>query len=340
MFEKEILEFYCKGKTDKEISQFKSKIKNFSTSFFNHNIEYHKSRIKYFANLFNTTNNFIKDNIIFKNPLFLLNYKNIHDYNLKIKEMAKIYNVPEKEIKIKILKYTQFIALDHEKRIKEIARIYNVPEKEIKTKILKHTQFIGYDHEKKIKEMARIYNVSEKEIKIKILKNTPFIGLDHNEILKINLRLGKLFNLSEQFIKKISLDYYFVNASNPYKKTALVDALRNNLNNKDLNKLALNYFMHKNLSKPTEKELLELKTRIILNNLNNKIARNKYTPFVDMHNFSKELQEKFSTMIKRQKGNKRYAISGVRETVSKRHGVNKTSKLGEYIKKTRFRVPK
>ncbi|MDD4050053.1 MAG: hypothetical protein PHX47_03535 [Candidatus ainarchaeum sp.] len=298
----------------------------------------------------------LKDKSIFINrlkkfksevPGFYKDFINL-DHSRVLSDIQRIYGVDASSAKKAIFSYPQFAGKDHSRVLSDIQRIYGVDASSAKKAIFSSSSFSGLDHSRVLSDIQRIYGVDASSAKKAILSYPSFAGLDHSNIMKTNLRLGKLFGLTEEFIKQKSFENRSLNIQNPYKKTAFIDVLKKvgfdskiftNLENK----INERYFKQ-NKRYPTAKEMLELKSESIFSWLNSKSTEKKYSPFIEFNEMPKDMQKKIQKVKERVNEiskQTRYTLPGIREGTVKKYYKGPTStKLEEYLKKGKFFAPK
>jgi len=250
---------------------------------------------------------------------------------------AKIYGFDVNKFVILILRNPQIMDLNPEHVLSK-ASVYGFTKKEFLSLILRHPQITGLDPEHVLKKL-RIYGFSDKLIRKIIIKNPPVVDLDHNKILRLNLRLGKLIGLDEQKIKEISFKYYFLNITNPYKKIAVFDVLRNfGFNPNNLDQLIKSKFYLKYNRTISQERLLELKIDSICSWLNTRISIKENNSCITWSELPLKVRNNYKKSFEDIVKKKKYAIHGMRETIAKKRGFVKKSSLTRKLKSAKFKV--
>ena len=113
-------------------------------------------------------------------------------------EIAELFNNPFARER------TNFIAWAQE-RIPLIARVYDVPQEDIKKVILSHPRFAGLNHERVVNEATDVYGEENRDrVKKSILSHPPFAGYNHERVVRQNSKLGKIIGLEKtEIIERI-----------------------------------------------------------------------------------------------------------------------------------------
>ena len=103
----------------------------------------------------------------------------------RIPLIARVYDVPQEDIKKVILSHPRFAGLNHERVVNEATDVYGEENRDrVKKSILSFPPFAGYNHERVVNEVTDVYGEENRDrVKKSILSFPPFAGLNHERVV-------------------------------------------------------------------------------------------------------------------------------------------------------------
>ncbi len=102
----------------------------------------------------------------------------------RINSLASYYRVGEQKMRIMIVRFPEFVWLDHKSAVEDVQRIYGLTADEAKNAIAKYSKFAGLDHEDSIAKVKEAYWLSTDEAKRLIPRYPQLADTDHTMVLK------------------------------------------------------------------------------------------------------------------------------------------------------------